>query len=51
VSRITHKHGDGRRPNMGDALEVVNFWCWSGSACGLRIAFLFFSPLRNGGHF
>jgi len=42
VSRITHDRSNGRRPNMvdmgkGDPLQVVNFWCWSGSGCGSTI--------------
>jgi len=33
----------------GDPLEVINFWWWSGSACGFRITFSVSSPLRNRG--
>jgi len=42
VSRITHEHVYGCRPNMvgtdkGWPLEVIKFWCWYG--CGSSISF------------
>jgi len=30
----------------GDHLEVVNYWWWSGSACGFQITFWCSSPLH-----
>ena len=49
---ITNECGNRRWPNLagmgkGDPLEVINFWWWSGSTCGLCITFSFSSPLRN----
>jgi len=31
----------------GYALEVINFWWWSGSRCGFQITFSFSSSLRT----
>ena len=32
-----------------DPLEVINCWWWSGSMCGFRITYSFYSPLWNRG--
>jgi len=33
----------GRHGQGGDPLEVMNFWWWSGSACGFWITWIFFT--------
>jgi len=49
VSRITDERGNGRVDQIwqawarGDPLEVINFWWWSGFACGFRITFIYFT--------
>jgi len=52
VSRITQLMNgvtdvDQAWEARADPLEVVNFWCWSGSGCGSRINFSLSLSLRD----
>jgi len=54
VNRITDERGTDvdqawQTWARGDPLEVINFWLWSGYACGFRITFWLSSPLQNRG--